>query len=548
MRRFRRVAPLVLGMSVVLALGGVGFIMSKSANDKAQDIHRDDRLTLEATLAGLADQYFQFALKEAFDFSSRQAWSLRPGDPNDAEALRGFVQRAALLQHAAALVDLTGQPLNAFASEPGIPPEDDPGYDALRIGLLARQPGFSSVMNFQGVPMVALAVPVVVDATPRAIFVAYFRADKSPLQTYNERITYGETGHSFLLDSLGGVIAASDASQLGKKFPSPEVVRALADGETGFVEYRRDGVAYVSSYSPIGVGGWGSVIEQSSTEFFGPMRSGGLRVALALGAVLIAAALALTVLNQKRQSALRDAYDYKGQLLANTTHELKTPLTAIRGAAMTLGVRWRDMRPDQVDQFLGIIHRRCDGLGKLIERILIGARLEAGREVSMHPESINVIGLLRRTAAEFADASADHHLSVEADPNLWIHADQDALDQVLGLLVENAIKYSPAGGEVRLTARRDGDRASLAVADEGIGIAERDREHIFDPYYRAHRGDASSFAGVGLGLSIARHFVRLHGGRLGVDSTQGHGSTFRFDMPATLPSADHKIDVTEGAR
>jgi signal transduction histidine kinase len=247
-------------------------------------------------------------------------------------------------------------------------------------------------------------------------------------------------------------------------------------------------------------------------------------------------------MNHKRQTALANAYEYKGQLLANTTHELKTPLTAIRGAAVTLGMRWRTMSAEQIDQFLGIIHRRCDGLSKLIDRILLGARLEAGREVALNPKPTDVLGALRAITSEFKDVSPRHRVLLAAPENVWVDVDPEALDQVLGLLLENAIKYSPAGGDVRVTAI-DGPRVvTISVSDCGLGMTEDDIHHIFDPYFRAARGDSNRFGGVGLGLSIARHLVHGSGGEIRVESTPGLGTTFSFTLPrieSTIAPATH---------
>jgi len=254
----------------------------------------------------------------------------------------------------------------------------------------------------------------------------------------------------------------------------------------------------------------------------------------------------LFVMNHKRQMALAKAYEYKGQLLANTTHELKTPLTAIRGAAVTLGMRWRTMSAEQVDQFLGIIHRRCDGLSKLIERILLGARLEAGREVALNPAPTDVLGSLRAITSEFKDVSPKHPVLLAAPADVWVNADPEALDQVLGLLLENAIKYSPEGGEVRVTAL-DGPRSvAISVSDHGVGMSAEEREHIFEPYFRASRGNSNPFGGVGLGLSIVRHLVERSGGAITVESTPGHGSTFTITLPKIASPAAPAM-LLEGA-
>lgn len=535
MERLRRLAPLLVSAGLVCGLGAIGFLASAGANRKAQEIHRQDRLTLQTTLAGLANQYMLIAAKDAFDFASTQPWSLAPGNPADRAKLEVFVSRSTFFNHGAALVSLASEPLNVYAKAPGLPPNDDPGYLPLVGALLARKPGFSSVMTVGGVPVVAIGVPVMRGAAPIAVLIGFFRADTSALQTYNQRLRYGRTGIGYLMDSHGGIIASTDLSQVGQEIRPSPAVGAVRAGKSGFTEFERNGERFVATYAPIDVGDWAVVTEQHAGEFFGPIRSGGLRVNLALIGVLAVAAFGLAVLNQKRETALRKAYVYKGELLANTTHELKTPLTAIRGAAMTLGMRWRQMDPEQVDTFLGMIHRRCDGLSKLIEKILVGARLEAGREVPMAPAPIEVAGLLRRIAAEFADASPHHSIEVSVPPGAWVSADPQGADQILGLLTENAIKYSPDGGEIRLEAEMRSSDVVVRVADRGIGMSEEDREHVFEPYFKASRGDAQGYAGVGLGLSIARHLVLRLGGDIWVTSEPGVGSVISFTLPRTEP-------------
>ncbi|TMK81197.1 MAG: hypothetical protein E6G46_08235 [Actinobacteria bacterium] len=410
--------------------------------------------------------------------------------------------------------------MNAYSAKPGLPPATDPGYAPLRADLLAGKPGISSVMTVSKVPVVALAVPVQSGGQTAAIFIGYFRADDNPLETYNERLHYGKSGRALLIDSTGTLVAAGDRTMVGKKFGDASVLRALAAQHSGFIEYTSHGTRMVASFSEDGIGGWASITTQSAAEFFGPIRSGGLHVALALAGLLVVAAAALFLMNHKRQMALAKAYEYKGQLLANTTHELKTP--------------WRTMSAEQVDQFLGIIHRRCDGLSKLIERILLGARLEAGREVALNPVPTDVLGSLRAITSEFKDVSPKHPILLAAPENVWVDADPEALDQIFGLLLENAIKYSPEGGEVRIAAI-DGPRSvSISISDHGVGMSAEERAHIFEPYFRAARGDSSRFGGVGLGLSIVGHLVDRSGGTITVESTPGDGSTFTITLPKVV--------------
>jgi signal transduction histidine kinase len=204
------------------------------------------------------------------------------------------------------------------------------------------------------------------------------------------------------------------------------------------------------------------------------------------------------------------------------------------------------MSAEQVDQFLGIIHRRCDGLSKLIERILLGARLEAGREVALNPVPTDVLGSLRAITSEFKDVSPRHPVLLAAPENVLVNADPEALDQIFGLLLENAIKYSPEGGEVRVAAI-DGPRSvAISVSDHGVGMTAEEREHIFEPYFRAARGDSSRFGGVGLGLSIVRHLVERSGGTITVESAPDDGSTFTITLPKIASPIEPAMSL-EGA-
>ena len=530
MRALKRFIPLVVSIVVVVAVALVGLLQSARANATAQQIRRDDRVSEERDLASLTNQYVMFALKDAYDFVSVTPLSLKPGDLADTAHIMAYVKRSALLNYGGALVSLSGSPLNAYSAKPGLPPATDPGYAPLRADLLAGKPGISSVMTVSSVPVVALAVPVQKGGETAAIFIGYFRADDNPLETYNERLHYGKSGRALLIDSTGTLVAAGDRTRVGKKFDDAPVLRALAARHSGFIEYTSHGTRMIASFSEDGIGGWASITTQSAAEFFGAIRSGGLHVALALAGLLVVAAAALFLMNHKRQMALARAYEYKGQLLANTTHELKTPLTAIRGAAVTLGMRWRTMSAEQVDQFLGIIHRRCDGLSKLIERILLGARLEAGREVALYPVPTDVLGSLRAITSEFKDVSPKHPVLLAAPEDVWVNADPEALDQVLGLLLENAIKYSPEGGHVEVEASEQDGGVRFSVRDEGLGIDPEDQDRIFEKFYRADPQMVRGVGGTGLGLYICKELVSRMGGRIWVEPNGDKGSAFFFEL------------------
>ncbi len=306
MSLLRRFAQLIVSVAVVVALGAVALRASAGANSKAEALHRRDREVLQQTLAGLGRQYTLFAFKEELDFASTQPWSLEPGDQGDLARLQGFVARSAVLNYGAALVNVDKTPINAYATDPaGLPAPSDAGYTPMVQGLLAQQPGLSALMHAGPIPVVALGVPVIVDGQVKAVLVAYFRADKSTLQTYVEQLRYGRTGWGMLLDANGVAVVSGKPSLVGQPVRSPEVLHAVDAQHATFLESDVHGTKMAVSVAPLGVGGWASATEQSAAEFYGPLKSGRHLVDYTLVAVLAVLALAMVFLNHKRQVATR---------------------------------------------------------------------------------------------------------------------------------------------------------------------------------------------------------------------------------------------------
>lgn len=312
--------PLLVSMGLVLAMGAVGLRMSAAANDKAESIHRADRLAREKTLSGLVNQYFQFAFKEAFDHGATQPWTFSPGDPGDAARLEQLINRSALLRHGAALVGLDQQVLTTVAREPGLPPPSDPGYQPLVQALLAGKPGLSSVMILDGVPLVAVGVPVLRDGGPRAVLVAAYRADQSPLQEYTQRLRKDSpTAFGHTVDGTGRLVSAYDKTDVGRAFDSTAPLRALAGNRAGMVDYQRDGEKMVASYSPVGLSGWGTVTEESASDFYGPLRSSQNRIDMAVLALLAVAAAGLALATHRMESVRRRSEDRFRSLVQNAS-------------------------------------------------------------------------------------------------------------------------------------------------------------------------------------------------------------------------------------
>lgn len=219
-------------------------------------------------------------------------------------------------------------------------------------------------------------------------------------------------------------------------------------------------------------------------------------------------------------------------LVANVSHEIKTPLTAIRGFAETL----RDgalAEPETAIRFTDRILQQCDRLQALLADLLTLSRLERS-EVPAERLRVQLAELLKEAAETLQPVAEERNVDLttrlEARPEL--DGDPEALSELCLNLIDNAIKYNEEGGRVEaLLTCRDGDIV-LSVSDTGRGIPESALSRIFERFYRVDRGRSRKEGGTGLGLAIAKHAAELHGGRIEVESTLGRGSTFRVFLPA----------------
>jgi two-component system phosphate regulon sensor histidine kinase PhoR len=172
-------------------------------------------------------------------------------------------------------------------------------------------------------------------------------------------------------------------------------------------------------------------------------------------------------------------------------------------------------------------------LQALVEDLLELSRIESG-SVPSRPEPVDVAELARRLLRDLEPRLREGELAVavraEGDPRAW--ADREAVEQVLGNLLDNAVKYSPAGGRVEVAVRPGvGQRLHLSVSDTGIGIPRKDLPRIFERFYRVDPGRSRALGGTGLGLAIVKHLVQGMGGQLGVESQPGQGSRFWVELP-----------------
>lgn len=227
--------------------------------------------------------------------------------------------------------------------------------------------------------------------------------------------------------------------------------------------------------------------------------------------------------------------EMRRDFVANVSHELKTPVTAVRALAETLVLRGQD-RPQLARDFAGRIAAEAERMSRLLADLLDLAAIEAGRR-PWRPEWLDLEHLLRAAAARFQDAATARgiHLVVAAAPDLLAWGDAGGVEQVVGNLIDNAIKYCPRGTRVTLSSAPASGEVLLTVADTGPGISPEAVRRIFERFYRADAGRGRGEGGTGLGLAIARHLVESQGGRIWAESAPGAGSRFSFTLPAGPP-------------
>jgi two-component system phosphate regulon sensor histidine kinase PhoR len=209
---------------------------------------------------------------------------------------------------------------------------------------------------------------------------------------------------------------------------------------------------------------------------------------------------------------------------------MRTPITALKGLLELLVDGAKD-DPAVRDDFLTTLQAEADRLARLVTDLLTLARLESGGlQLEVAPQWAGDMLRDVATVMETLAADAGVTLRVEAPDDLKVSADRDRIVQVLLGFTDNALKHSPPGTTVTLSAELEGDAAALAVCDQGEGIAPEDLERVFERFYRAD-GARSGGMGTGLGLAIAKEIVEAHGSTIRVSSTVGEGTSFRFRLP-----------------
>ena len=230
---------------------------------------------------------------------------------------------------------------------------------------------------------------------------------------------------------------------------------------------------------------------------------------------------------------LADTFDAQRQFTADASHELRNPLAIIR---TNVDVALADPRadPDDLRQTLIVVKRAGDRMARLVDDLLALARRQ---EPTLEHEQVDLGVAVTEASDDFVVPAAARNIVLDRaiGPGVVVIGDRDALKRAVANLLENAVRLAPAGSRIRLATGSEGDRAWIAVADEGPGISPEDQPHVFDRFWRADKARSRADGGTGLGLAIVRQIAESHGGHIRLQSKVGVGSSFVIWLPVTAP-------------
>lgn len=555
-----RVAPgtrlIVIALPIVLLLGAIGLLLAWRSYQSERDRIVDESRSLAVSAAADANRYLngEIALLEAVAASPTMR------GPNQA-AIEVYLQELIASQPQILTISLidSGGSIRATVPINGAEPS----------GTVADQEYFRVVTEKQ-TPYVGAAQ----GGSPNevtAITIAVPTRDTGGAQTGLIGARIGLTlleeslsafrphgaGQLMVVDRADRLIVNTDEPAGLRDLSGSELLRRSRERDSG-VQAGVDGVEgapnRIVSFASAPVGGWMVFVERPADDALSYAQETLITEVVALTFVVLAGAVGLIWtgrwLNQvaaererllTNERAARAEAEFavlqRDQVLSSVSHDLKSPLTTVRGMAQILQRQASriDEAPPGLSDGLDRIDAATVKMVSMIDELLDAARLETGQPLELNQEPMDLVALTRGVA-DTHQRTTDRHRIVVAAPDTPLVGDWDRprLERVLDNLLSNAIKYSPDGGTISLTISGKGDehggRAKLTVRDEGIGIPIDELPLVFDRYYRG-RNVAGKIAGTGIGLAGARRIVEQHGGTLTAARAPGRGSIFTVCLP-----------------
>jgi signal transduction histidine kinase len=372
-------------------------------------------------------------------------------------------------------------------------------------------------------------------------FGAFIRELRGLIPFDRTAIVLADQGHMHVMATAG--IGHGEVLAPGTTMPQGALIEEVM--RTGETVYRRDlaEVLYPEEKELVGLGLRSRIVAplllgarpigilailRTRTEAFEPYE---IELATLLGRLVATGVQNIRAYEAERETVeeLRRLSALRADFVSLVSHELRSPMAAVIGAARTLQERWRELSPGQRSSFLALIGDETSRLATLIGDVLDTSRIEAGTFTYAFSD-VDIGELVRDTVAMASLGQDEVEVVAKAlDPIPQVRADRERLKQVLVNLVENAVKYSPPGEEVEVRAWSDNGRVCVTVSDHGPGISGEQHGLIFEKFGRANVGGGKP--GTGLGLFIARSIAEAHGGTLDVRSAAGQGAAFTLALP-----------------
>jgi heavy metal sensor kinase len=229
---------------------------------------------------------------------------------------------------------------------------------------------------------------------------------------------------------------------------------------------------------------------------------------------------------------LEDAFQHVNRFSADASHELRTPLTILQ--LELEGIVNNHLLSESLEDQIGSALEETHRMSRIVESLLTISRLDAG-EAKLDRSLLNLGDLTKSTADEMRVLAQEKSISLgtSTEESVFVEGDRTRLQQVVANLIDNAIKYTPAGGMIEVKVQREAGKAVLDVSDNGIGIPATAIPHVFERFYRVDKARSRASGGAGLGLSIVKAICAAHGGEISVSSEEGRGSCFRVELPRT---------------
>jgi len=241
--------------------------------------------------------------------------------------------------------------------------------------------------------------------------------------------------------------------------------------------------------------------------------------------------LSQTVLYIRDIAERKKLDELKDELIGLVSHEIRTPLTVIMGGLNTLLSEETRLSPEEKRQLLQDAALETNSLSYLLGDLIELSRAQANR-LSLNLEPVAIRSVIKGVVGKLEQQTSAHRFVIDLPPRLpMVQADPIRIERILHNLLENAVKYSPRGGEIRVLAKRDGNHLVIGVRDQGVGISQADQTKLFIPFERLENRGLEEVKGAGLGLMVCRRLVEAHGGRIWVESQPSRGSTFFFTLP-----------------